>query len=411
MAVVSILAGVVTVPATASAATPHTVRLAFDGGEIESGKDNASIPRSSCFGLQGEWPAFAGSVEDREAIVAQVEEYLAPFDVRVVTEVPPPEVPHDLVLIGGKGGDYALPGGDGYTCVVDCLDDWRRNVSAVYSEEIGDEPTQIATAIVHELGHAWGLDHVEGPEFIMYRHLSSDPQHWADGCTPLGDGQWCADAKVVECGDVAQDSKAELLARFGPPSVDEAPPTIEFVSPEDGALVSSGHHELKIVAGDDRGGYGWHISSHALDWNHAAWDADETSVLVELPPGPGVYEFEAVITDQAGKQGFASLTLEVPEDAAPSEPMWTEDEGDGCGCRSKGEPGGGWGLVSMLWMVRRRRPGGSSGECLEVRAAHRSPARPAGEARSPRAPGEGRSRSCGKGPSLGCRCRGSRTGS
>jgi hypothetical protein len=340
----------------------------LDGGKIIEGKGNASIPSSSCFGGSGSWPAFGGTAEDRAAIIAGVEEGLAPFDITVITEAPPLELPHDLVLVGGAASDYGLEDIQGHSCDVDCLDRWRRNVVAVFPEEIDSGTDKIVSAILHELGHAWGLNHVDGRDHIMYKSLTEEVQTWSSECTPIS-REWCSG---THCGSGQQDSLHALLDRFGPPSVDTAPPTISFLAPLDGDFVMSGAQlEVVVDVGDDRRGYGWALRSPMLAEPVVAYELGQTSVWIDVP-APGIYTLEATVVDQAGKSSNAVIEIEATESfpndtSSGSDTSSTGDTGrvhadtndaSGCACRARSPRGasGMWFAVLAFGAARRRRP-------------------------------------------------------
>ncbi len=121
----------------------------------------------------------------RTRVMQELEEAFGPFDVELVTSRP-------------AGGDYTmLVVSDTYreglgVAPLDCGNRWKNDIAFVY--RAGEfSPEMVANAAVHELGHAFGLAHVERKSDYMYYLADSfsnrftrsryDGEHAQNRCT------------------------------------------------------------------------------------------------------------------------------------------------------------------------------------------------------------------------------------
>src|SRR5690606_5250595 len=140
---------------------------------------------------------------------------MAPFGVRIAyKEAPPKHLPYSMVMMGGKPQVIGLPSGIlGVACNLDCGDTWWRDTTFAFTEVAGDVQV-LGTTALQEAAHAWGLDHIDGQQNIMYPYATSGKKVWADGCVDYNDATGAIGCEYVHdefCGEDggAQNDVAE----------------------------------------------------------------------------------------------------------------------------------------------------------------------------------------------------------
>jgi hypothetical protein len=272
----------------------------------------------------------------------------------VVTERPPLHLPHDVVLFGGHHEDvgYYHPI-QGLACHVDCGDEWPRDLAFVFTEIVEDDPVLVANIGLHEVAHAWGLDHIAGTGYIMYRLPDTGPIEWATECTDYGEGPTsCEWAHEEVCDEQAgqQNSFAELMALFGPFAEDRIAPEVTILEPEDGLEREIGLLDIEVEVQDDRGGVGWMFEIPELEWEFVAFNGESTAEVALFDPGTYTVRVEAIDHDR--NVGAAEVTVEV---APPEELDDPTSYADGvCVCE------GLWRVRPSGWAARCLGPHGSS---------------------------------------------------
>ncbi|SFF51440.1 hypothetical protein SAMN02745121_09255, partial [Nannocystis exedens] len=210
----------------------HTVYLNFDGALLKSGPNagvNAAEGAVQCQVGELEYPAFSGTEEERLAIVEVFETAVAPFGIRVVHEQRPPKhLPYSQVMFGGLPSLLDAPGGSSVACSTDCGDAQWRETGFVFTDAYPGMALLLGQAALKVAGHAWGLDMLADYEFIMNGLVSEQPRAWSDQCVESDDSfgkPYCAHVHDEFCGEGSgmQNDTAELLAMFGPNSVDDVP--------------------------------------------------------------------------------------------------------------------------------------------------------------------------------------------
>jgi hypothetical protein len=334
---------------------PHyaTIFLNFFGGMLTSGT-NASEMESNCIGaVDVDYPAYAGSEADALAIIQVFENAMAPYAVRVAyEEAPPQHLPYSMVMMGGSPQDVGQDSGTlGVSCSSDCGDVWWRDTTLAFTEQSGN-PTTLGNTALQEAAHAFGLDHIDGSEHIMYPLATPGNKIWSSACTPYNNSTGpigCTYIHRIFCPEGSQNDDAELLAFFGPNAPDVQAPTVVINTPTDGIEVESeGAVQVTAEVSDDHLGYGWRLrvvqpdggeliaNAYQLD---TGWDLSFSG----LPDGE--YEIYVEAVDHDGNEGtdVVSVFVGVPSDDSGGGVDGTggDGPGDGTGGDGPGATSGG----------------------------------------------------------------------
>jgi hypothetical protein len=373
---------------------PHhaTIYLNFDGGTLRGGTVAAEL-ESPCVGAaELEYPAFAGDDAARMAMVQVFENAMAPYAVRIAHEEPPPaHLPYSMVMMGGSSTDLGMePGILGVSCSSDCGDVWWRDTTFAFTES-SSSATLLGNTALQEAAHAFGLDHIDGPEHIMYPLATSGTKSWATECTRNNDstgGIGCGYVHDVFCGEDSQmqNDHAELLAYFGPDEPDVVAPSVTVLSPPDGTrLPAGGSITIEADVTDDREGFGWRLvlrEDAGLEQIDNAYERQTSWYLAGLPDGTYTVRIEAIDHDR--NEASDEIRIVVGTGIGTPPPMPEDDTssgssdssssgdasgdgtggvaaagggGDGCACGITAPSAGPLGLLACAccWLGRRRR--------------------------------------------------------
>ncbi len=297
------------------AGQPNILYLNFDGAQMRSTGSCDNAP-ANCSYIAGNvsYPAFNGSAFQKMEIIRLVTLYYQPFNIQIVTQRPA-SGNYSMVMIGGT----SLVGqGAAGVAPLDCGDTNPNNVSFAFSEEVNNQPYDVATTIAQESAHAYGLGHTDNPQDLMYPALSGQEMSFLDLNMRICDivsgwPQQCGTQS--DCtGTGRQNSHQLLLANVGPGDTgpDTQPPTISFISPNDGDTVPSGFL-IQFSATDNRGVVTVDLS---LD-GHVIGSAGAAPWNFQIPGGvipAGMHKFKGTAKDMAGNAGDSteiSLTVKA----------------------------------------------------------------------------------------------------
>jgi hypothetical protein len=319
---------------------PHyaTIYLNFFGGTLTSGT-NAAEMQSGCVGaMDVDYPAYAGSEMQALTMIQVFQNAMAPYAVRIAYEEPPPaHLPYSMVMMGGDPTDIGMdPGTLGVSCSSDCGDFWWRDTTFAFTEASSSALTLGNTAL-QEAAHAFGLDHIDGSDNIMYPFATSGAKVWTTECTPYNDatgGISCTYVHDAFCGEDAgmQNDHAELLAYFGPNEPDVMAPVVELLQPEDGLQIDAGGSvTVEVSVTDDHEGAGWRLRVVPEGGDEQivnAYQFEPSWNLAGLPEG--TYEIIVEAIDHDGNEGSDAVTI-VVGDGGPVATSGPTDDGDGTG--------------------------------------------------------------------------------
>lgn len=327
---------------------PHrtTIFLNFFGGPLKGGT-NASESESPCLGNGGnevQWPGYAGSEQKALAIIQVFEDASAPFGIRIAYDkVPPKHLPYSQVMMGGDPGLIGLPNGVlGVACNLDCGDQWWRDTTFAFTEQSNDTNI-LATTALQEAAHAWGLDHIDGENNLMYPYATPGTKVWADECTPYNaatGGIGCQSTHDKFCPGGSQNDVAELTAYFGVNSPDTIAPTVTMLSPANLATFKSGDNiHIEVEVSDDHEGYGWRLMIPELGQELPVYNNQKTW---DFPASKGAFTIRVEALDHDRNVGFAEAKIFVDVPVMEPEPDTTtgsmEETGDPMETATSGTP-------------------------------------------------------------------------
>ena len=336
---------------------PHraTTFLNFFGGPLKSG-GNASEGESPCVQGNIDYPGYKGTEQSALAIIQIFVDAAKPFGMRIAFDkVPPKHLPYSQVMMGGRPGLIGLGNGVlGVACNLDCGDTWWRDTTFAFTEETSNVGI-LGTTALQEAAHAWGLDHIDGENNIMFPYATPGSKVWADTCTPYNDATGGIGCKFIHkefCpGEEAQNDVAELNAYFGPDSPDTEPPVVVMASPANEQQYTKGDTvHVEVTVSDNFEGYGWKLMVPELKQEVPVYNGQ---TKWDLPaPGKGVYTIRVEAIDHDRNVGFAEAKIYVDtvpggegttgDDTTGGDPPPTtgeEDSAEGTGVSS--DPSGG----------------------------------------------------------------------
>jgi MYXO-CTERM domain-containing protein len=294
------------------------------GGQTNSARGCADIDA-----VEGV-PPHADAVLLRESLAAA----LAAYDVHLAEERPPEYLQYTMLL----PSDGPQPRATSFTCSsggINCGARKRNDIARVLGPTQSCATSDVLLASLYVLGRVSGLEGVADPLDAMHYvpDFAMGSGAFVDGCSAIVQqlafddegGQIelpleCTGLDHQGCDAGEQNSHADLLAAYGPRTVDLEPPVLSRLSPGDGAVIPSGGELVLDVTIDDADpvvGGRWTVSSPELEslgvedgvltvctndlcfvnWSDAtplkATDSDWNITIASLPDG--VYElvFEA----------------------------------------------------------------------------------------------------------------------
>jgi len=307
----------------------------FDGGKMNNCGWGDNSPQNNCSTIMHDTVLpFSGDGGRRAAVVQIVRKDFAPFNMKV-TDIRPQGVDYDMEMIG----DWQPAPQGGFAGVAPSLDCWNENGGEVsFTLDYTGSSNGIAKAMLQELAHTWGLEHVDSKGDLLYPTTESvtDPT-FKDECygivqldnmgNPLPDNCVCCQQHAQFCSKNMQNSHQELLQIFGPSVPDLSAPVVEIINPGEGATVDV-DFTLEVHAQDNNSPQ---LLKVVLDF--AGPSAATTDPAYFLNPAkmmfpikgimPGDYTVTVTVTDEDDNQTVDLVHFTVKDQPAPSDTTTT----------------------------------------------------------------------------------------
>ncbi len=337
--------------------------LNFDGAELISGPDDARSNVTTITDMAGAYPAYGDNGAKRQAVIQAVREDWSAYNA-VITDQRPSGGEYVMAMIGpGNPSNDSTLG----LAVLDCEDANTRNnvVFAFHSGSDAHTTTSTATTISQEIGHSFGLEHVDEASDIMNpTNVGGDPS-FRDDCLPLSKGDiQCTAQHSRECGlEDQQNAHRELYQVLGPATPDASGPSIRLLSPLDGEDFDIDEAFEIVIEAED----GVTVHKAALFVNTLLEDTDDAApfgwtarqsvsgkydIRVEIQDTQGLIRVSNTATITVGRTapaGDGSGVLPPPGYGVSTEPA-------GCSCTAQSDSGRSflWALVPLFGVARRR---------------------------------------------------------
>jgi hypothetical protein len=294
-----------------------------NGGRYSTGwADDSTQNVSSILSFEADIPAYPFGAGSWDTFMTCMRGLYAPFDIEV-TDVDPGDAAHMEVVVGGHPNHIGMGSGIGGVAPLTC-GVVPNAVAYAFPETYGDDPQGICEAAGQESAHAFGLDHEYLCEDILTYLFGCGPKSFQDQDVSCGE----YGARQCYCGGATQNSYQYLMGVLGP-AENDAPPTVEITSPEDGAGVPPGF-AVEAAASDDGA-----IDRLELYVDGALQGADDAAPWSFTTPadlGAGPHEIEVRAIDDGAHTTADRITVRVdpvsdPGDDDPVGPGDPDDPG------------------------------------------------------------------------------------
>jgi hypothetical protein len=352
------------------------------------------------------WPEL--TEDQRAELLYYLHEGTVPFDITFTYERPAAGE-YDMIVMGTAADNAALFPDLGCSPAIglaDCADMNGDNIGFVFYGCMGAAKQALMERVAFNalvaLGFGWGLENLDGSGQVM-AGWSVFALQFGDECTPIDGASQC---EHMGCADGEQNSTTDLTAVVGA-RVDDGPPVVTIVSPENLAIVEGGVEFLVEAEITDRFGglsasleivegmftqpaedppFVWQVNLPATTpmWTLrvSATDADGNVTTEEVVVCVDVDQCDIGAGTGSDTDATGSSTTDIENTTTNIFPDTTEDSGEpvdtgtdegpidptadtagfdigmagsGCHCRSGGSPVGGELLLLVLFGLSRRR--------------------------------------------------------
>lgn len=225
----------------------QTVFVNFDGAPLKSGSSHAPTNKTELIASDSldypamSWERFGGRDTGLKEVMDEVRLLFLDFALTFVTERPT-SGDYTMVMVGGSSASSSTSGGDtAGVAPLDCDNGNLNDICFVFGDmpEI-NTPRSLAQVIAHELGHTFGLEHVQDPKGIMHPVATGTTCCWVD--SELSEPSSCMRSR--------QDDRQILSDNVGVGEGDTISPRIWFVRPGVQAVMPP-DLTFEVTAADD----------------------------------------------------------------------------------------------------------------------------------------------------------------
>ena len=235
-------------PPPTPTAEPAYVYVNMDGVNLTCNGGDSSTANSSIiacqYGFSGPYPAYGGTMAQRQTVIDAVKADWAPFNV-VVTPTRPDQGPYTMCMTGP--GNHPFGNGVLGIAPLDCNNNVPNNIVFAFhsASQLGGQlgaNTQ-ATTISQEVAHAYGLEHINSSADIMNPYSQGGNPSFTNTCVGIDPGMngiLCGSQHAQYCNTTTQNSYQELLGMFGANDPDNQPPNVVVSYPSNGDVFAPG---------------------------------------------------------------------------------------------------------------------------------------------------------------------------
>ena len=298
--------------------------LNFDGAKLTNGGNDSAANKTDLINPATldypalDWQGYGGKEKALPGVVDELKLLFLNYAVEFVTERPA-SGDYTMAMVGGIG-ESCKSGGPGTVGIapLDCKNSRKNDVVLVFGNKVSGSPRQLAYVIAHELGHSFGLEHVDDTKSIMYPALNAATCCWVTSNVQ----------PPSSCGRTSQDDAKVLADNLGAGPGDTIPPKVWFVRPGAGAVLPPSF-SFEVAAADD------------LRVHHVVISVDGTTKLeVRDPPyaasvsdlAPGEHTLRAEVFDWKPNTTSVEIKITVDPSCAGSGSCWAGPLGIGGEC-------------------------------------------------------------------------------
>jgi hypothetical protein len=274
-------------------------------------------------------PQFDITEEEWTDLLACVQDGFAPYDI-VVTDVDPGDDSHHETMVSGTPQMLGLPADIlGISRLSSTCEPYDNSISFAFAmhpaHRLGDgaRVEELCTTIVHEVGHAYGMEHAHFCEDVMtyIADECGERKYFRDELMQCGEGfgtndpDPSDDIRPCTCGGSRQNTHLKMSLVFDPNPESLPPPEVIVSSPAPDSTVVDGFPIFANADGGLRGLGRYEVNINGYTWlSEELHDYGEPDLLIqtEAPAGlpDGYLDIDVVVyNDIRTESSTASVTV------------------------------------------------------------------------------------------------------
>ena len=264
--------------------------------KVANGQTDARQDWSETVDADITFPEFAVEPADWAAVMACVQNGFDAYDI-VVTDVDPMDASHHETVVSGLAGDIGLPASVlGISRLSPVCAPYDNSISFAFafhpahSGPSGVDVGELCTTIVHEVGHAYGMEHAYFCQDVMtyIADECGEQKFFRDELMQCGEGFGSQDQdpsddiRPCTCGGSQQNTHLKMSQVFAA-NPDLPVPEVEIVSPEPDATVTDGFPIFANASNGLRGIGGYTLLINGWPWAEEDLHTyDDSSQLIQI---------------------------------------------------------------------------------------------------------------------------------